>query len=69
MDGHTRVDDLTDSMVAGHHHPLPVGGVGLYGMGVQVSNDHMAHALDVERRAGPQMTTPGRQGLGKKRQR
>jgi hypothetical protein len=26
MDGHTRVDDLTDTMVAGHHHPLPVGG-------------------------------------------
>jgi transposase-like protein len=65
-DGHTRVDELTDTIVAGHHQPLNGWIRCLYGMGLHLSNDHMAHELDVERRDVHQMTTPWRQGIVKK---
>ena len=39
---HTRFDDLTDTIFAGHHHPLKVWVLCLYFMGLNVSNDQIA---------------------------
>ena len=65
-DCHTRVDDLTDTIFAGHHQPLKVWVWCLYFMGLNVSNDQIAHELDVNRRDVHQMTTALREGIVKK---
>ena len=65
-DCHTRFDDLTDTICAGHQQPLKVWILCLYCMGLHLSNDHIAHELDVDRRDVHQMTTPWRQGIVKK---
>jgi transposase-like protein len=65
-DCHTRFDDLTATIVAGHHQPVHVWLRCRYGMGLNRSNDHMAPALDGDCRDVHQMTTPWRQGSVKK---
>jgi len=40
-----RCADLTDTIFAGHHHPLRVWRLCLYCMGRNRSNQHIAHAL------------------------
>ena len=40
---HTRFDDLTDTIFAGHHQPLKVWVLCLYCMGLHLSNEQMAH--------------------------
>jgi hypothetical protein len=40
--------------------------LGLYFMGLNISNDQMAHELDVDRSDVYQMTTALREGIGKK---
>jgi transposase-like protein len=63
---HPRFDDLTDTMFAGHQQPLKVWVLCLYFMGLNVSNDHIAHELDVDRSDVHQMTTAWREGIVKK---
>jgi hypothetical protein len=41
----TRFDDLTDTIFAGHHQPLKVWVLCLYFMGLNVSNEQIAHEL------------------------
>ena len=68
-DCHTRFDDLTDTIFAGHHQPLKVWILCLYFMGLNLSNDQIANELDVDRSDVHQMTTQWRQGIVKKSQR
>ena len=42
----TRFDDLTDTIFAGHHQPLKVWVLCLYFMGLNVSNEQIAHELE-----------------------
>jgi transposase-like protein len=65
-DCHTRFDDLTDTIFAGHHQPLKVWVLCLYFMGLNVSNDQIAHELDVNRSDVHQMTAALREGIVKK---
>ena len=58
----TRFDDLTDTIFAGHHQSLKVWVLYLYFMGLNVSNDQIAHELDVNRNDVQQMTTALRFG-------
>src|SRR5262245_15926226 len=39
----TRFDDLTDTIFAGHHQPLKVWILCLYFMGLNLSNEQIAH--------------------------
>jgi transposase-like protein len=61
-----RFDDLTDTIFAGHHQPLKVWVVGLYCMGLHVSNEQMAQALALHVSAVQQRTTQLRDGIVKK---
>jgi transposase-like protein len=65
-DCHTRFDDLTDTMFAGHHQPLKVWILCLYFMGLNVSNEQIAQALAVNDSDVQQMTTQRREGIVKK---
>jgi transposase-like protein len=65
-DCHTRFDDLTDTIFAGHHQPLKVWILGLYFMGLNISNEQIAHERNVNGSDVQQMTTQLRQGLVKK---
>ena len=65
-DCHTRCDDLTDTIFAGHHQPLKVWILCLYFMGLNVSNEQIAHELAVNSTDVHQMTTQLRQGVIKK---
>ena len=67
-DCHTRFDDLTDTIFAGHHQPLKVGVLCLYFMGLNLSNEHMAHELSLNERDAYQRTTALRGGMVKKSQ-
>ena len=62
LDCHTRFDDLTDTIFAGHHQPLKVWILCLYFMGLNLSNEQIANELDVNRSDVHQMTTQLRQG-------
>ena len=64
----TRLDDLTDTIFAGHHQPLKVWVLCLYFMGWNVSNEQIAKELDVHLSDVPQMTTQLRAGIVKKSQ-
>ena len=64
----TRFDDLTDTIFAGHHQPLKVWILCLYFMGLNLSNEQIAHELDVDRSDVHQMTTQLRHGIVKKSQ-
>ena len=67
-DCHTRFDDLTDTIFAGHHQPLKVWILCLYFMGLNLSNEQIAHELDMNRSDVHQMTTQLREGIVKKSQ-
>jgi transposase-like protein len=67
-DCHTRFDDLTDTIFAGHHQPLKVWILCLYFMGLNISNEQIAQELDVNCSDVQQMTTQLRQGVVKKSQ-
>ena len=62
----TRFDDLTDTIFSRLHQPLKVWVLCLYFMGLNVSNDRIAHELDVDRSDVHQMTTVLREGIVKK---
>src|SRR6201997_3093132 len=65
-DCHTRFDDLTDTIFAGHHQPLKVWILCLYFMGLNLSNEHIAHELSINESDAYQMTTALRGGIVKK---
>jgi len=65
---HTRCDDLTGTIFAGHHQPLKVWILCLYFMGLNVSNEQIAHELSINESDAYQMTTALRGGIGKKSQ-
>ena len=65
-DCHTRCDDLTDTIFAGHHQPLKVWILCLYFMGLNVSNEQIAHELSINESDAYQMTTALRGGIVKK---
>src|ERR1051326_7381609 len=58
-----RFDDLTDTIFAGHHQPLKVWVVCLYCMGLNISNEQIAHELALNDSDVHQMTTQLRQGI------
>ena len=62
-------DDLTDTIFAGHHQPLKVWILCLYFMGLNVSNEQIAHELSINESDAYQMTTALRGGIAKKSQR
>lgn len=51
-----RFDDLTDTIFAGHHQSLRVWILGLYFMGLNLSNHQIAHELDLNKDDVQQMT-------------
>jgi transposase-like protein len=61
-----RFDDLTDTIFAGHHQPLKVWILCLYFMGLNVSNEQIAHELSFNESDAYQMTTALRGGIVKK---
>jgi transposase-like protein len=65
-DCHKRFDEVTDTILAGHHQPLTVWILCLYFMGLNVANEQSAQELVVNVSAVPQMTTQLRQGIVKK---
>ena len=65
-DCHARFDDLTDTILAGHHQPLKVWILCLYFMGLNLSNEPIANELGVNRSDVQQMTTQLREGIVKK---
>jgi len=67
-DGHTRFDDRTDTIFAGHHQPLKVWVLCLYFMGLNLSNEQIAHELSINESDAYQMTTALRGGMVKKSQ-
>ena len=58
-----RFDDLTDTIFAGHHQPLKVWVLCLYFMGLNVSNEQIAHELSINESDAYQMTTELRGGI------
>lgn len=67
-DCHTRFDDLTNTIFAGHHQPLKVWVLCLYFMGLNVSNTQIAHELALNGSDVQHMTTQLRAGIIKKSQ-
>src|SRR5439155_25791662 len=67
-DCNKRFDDLTDTIFAGHHQPLKVWVLCLYFMGLNVSNEQIAHELSINESDAYQMTTELRGGIVKKSQ-
>jgi len=65
-DGDTRFDALTDTIFAGHHQPLKVSVWCRYCMGLNVSNEHIGHALALNGSEVQQMTAQRRGGIEKK---
>src|SRR5438309_10460805 len=65
-DCNTRFDDLTDTIFAGHHQPLKVWILCLYFMGLNLSNEQIAHELSLNESDAYQMTTHLRDGIVKK---
>jgi hypothetical protein len=59
-------DDLTDTIFAGHHQPLKVWVLWLYCMGLNLSNEPIAHEWSVHESAVYQMTAQLREGIIKK---
>ena len=57
-----RFDDLTDTIFAGHHQPLKVWILCLYFMGLNLSNEQIAHELSVNESDVQQMTAQLRDG-------
>jgi transposase-like protein len=61
-----RFDDVTDTIFAGHHQPLKVWVLCLYFMGLNVSNEQIAHELSVHESDVYHMATQLREGIVKK---
>src|ERR687894_1930196 len=61
-----RFDDLTDTIFAGHHQPLKVWVLCLYFMGLNLSNEQIAHELSINESDIQQMTAHLRAGIVKK---
>ena len=58
-----RFDDLTGTIFAGHHQPLRVWMLCLYFMGLNLSNEQIAHELDLNGDDAQKMTTQLREGI------
>src|SRR5512135_807116 len=58
-----RFDDLTGTIFAGHHQPLPTWILCLYLMGLNLSSDQIAKALGLDRNEVQAMTTKLPQGV------
>jgi transposase-like protein len=58
-----RFDDLTGTVLAGHHQPLRIWVLCLYFMGLNLSNRQIAQELDLKESAVQAMTGQLRQGL------
>jgi len=58
-----RFDDLTGTIFAGHHQPLRVWMLCLYFMGLNLSNEQIAHELDLNSDDAQNMTTQLREGI------
>jgi transposase-like protein len=56
-DCHKRFDELTDTIFAGHHQPLKVWILCRYFIGLNLSNEQIAHELDVHCSDVQQITT------------
>src|SRR5918996_1393813 len=65
-DCHKRFDDLTDMIFAGHHQPLKVWLLCLYFMGLNLSNEPIAHELSINASDAYLMTTEWRGSMVKK---
>ena len=61
-----RFDEVTDTIFAGHHQPLQVWGLCLYFMGLNLSNEQIAHELSVDESEVYPMTAQLRDGIVKK---
>ena len=62
----TRFDELPDTIFAGPHQPLQVWVLCRYFMGLNISNEHIAHELALNVGDVQQMTTELRAGMVKK---
>src|SRR3954452_9556181 len=58
-----RFDDLTGTIFAGHHQPLRVWVLCLYFMGLNLSNEQIAHELGIEPDDAQVMPTRLREGV------
>jgi|GEM_PF-4589768 len=60
---HERFDDFTGTIFAGRHQPLRVWMLCLYFMGLNLSNEQIAHELDLNSDDAQKMTTQHREGI------
>lgn len=60
---HKRFDDLSGTILAGHHQPLRTWILCLYLMGLNLSNHQVAQELDLNQADVQQMTTQLRTGI------
>lgn len=58
-----RFDDLSGTILAGHHQPLRIWVLCLYLMGLNLSNRQIAHELDLHEDDAQAMTSSLREGL------
>lgn len=61
-----RFDDLTDTVLSGHHQPVKVWMLCLYFMGLNLSNQQIAQELKLNKDDVHQMTTTLREGICQK---
>lgn len=61
-----RFDDLSGTVLAGHHQPLKIWVLCLYFMGLNLSNRQIAHELNLNESDVQDMTTHLREGLAAK---
>jgi len=66
QDCRERFDDLTGTVLAGHHQPLRIWVLCLYFMGLNLSNRQIAQELGVDENELQAMTTQLREGLAAK---
>ena len=64
-----RFDDLTDTVLAGHHQPLSTWILCLYFMGLNLSNAQIAQELDLNKDDLQYMTEHLRNGIAEKNRR
>ncbi|MDO9104529.1 MAG: transposase [Methylovulum sp.] len=64
-----RFDDLTGTVLSGHHQPLSVWVLCLYFMGLNLSNQQIAQELDLNKDDLQYMTCHLRTGIDKKKSR
>lgn len=64
---HRRFDDLTGTVLSGHHQPLSVWVLCLYFMGLNLSNTQIALELDLNKDDVQAMTECLRDGIAQKK--